>query len=96
MANPDHAIYIENSIALRDLTIFFFEDVEDMNRFLNQIRSVMRLEQVGAAQVPNRSAQDFRARVTADQLKDFKLVSYLKDMVQAPDRVLAYMCQQEW
>ena len=92
--NPDHAIYIENSIALKDLTIFFFEDVDDLNRFLNQTRSVMKLERVGGALVPPRSADEFIARTPAEQLQGYGLISYLKEMVQAPDKVLAYMCQQ--
>jgi len=92
--NPDYAIYIENSIALKDLTIFFFEDVEDLNRFLNQTRSVMKLERVGAALVPSRSADEFIARTPPEQLQGYGLIFYLKEMVQAPDKVLAYMCQQ--
>ena len=92
--NQKFAVYIENSIALKDLTIFFFENGDDMNTFLHQARNVMNLERVGAAQVPQEGADTFTARVAAKTLKPLGLVSYLKEMVQAPSPVLAYMCQQ--
>ena len=92
--NPAHAIYIENTVAARDLTIFFFEEAEDMNQFLNQTRGVMKLERVGAAQLPRRQLDCFTPNVPGEQLQQYGLVDYLRDMVQAPDKVLAYMCQQ--
>ena len=42
----------------------------------------------------NNFLQDFQSRVPGQSLKKYGFVSYLKDMVEAPDPVLAYMCQQ--
>ena len=92
--NADHALYIENTINLRDLLIFFFEKTEDMNIFINQTRSVMHLEKTGAALVPKADVSLFTAQVPADSLKPYGLTSYLKEMVNAPPPVLAFMCQQ--
>jgi len=92
--NADHALYIENTINLRDLLIFFFEKTEDMNIFLNQTRSVMRLEKIGAAVVPKADVSMYTAQVPAETLKQYGLTSYLKEMVNAPPPVLAFMCHQ--
>ena len=67
-----------------------------MNLFLNKTRTEMKWEQVGAAMVSSAPISDFVPRVPPGQLKQFGLVSYLKDMVQAPDAVLSYMCQQAY
>jgi len=91
---PEHSIYLENTINLRDMLIFFFTVEEDMNNFLNVVRDQKGLERVGAAMLPRKSAQDFQSRVPGQSLKKYGFVSYLKDMVEAPDPVLAYMCQQ--
>lgn len=92
--NADHAMYIENTINSRDLLIFFFEETEDMNNFLNQTRSVMRLDKIGAAVVPKTDISKFTPRVPAETLKQYGLISYVKEMVNAPPPVLAFMCQQ--
>ena len=83
----DHAIYLENSVSFKDLTIFFFQLVDDMNLFLNETRQRLHLERVSAAQVPNRTAADYKPRVEAARLADYGLVAYVKEMITAPDRV---------
>jgi len=92
--NPENAIYLENVINPRDLNAFFFEDVDDMNNFINMMRTEKRLEKVGAVLIQDIDPDTFKSRVPAAQLANLGFVSYLKDMVQAPGPVLAYMCQQ--
>ena len=79
---------------LRDQTVFFFEDADDMNNFLNNVRTVQKLERVGAVHIADIDPSNLVSRVPADRLANYGLVSYVKDMVQAPGPVLAYMCQQ--
>jgi len=88
----EHSIYIENSIPFRDMTIFFFQESDDMNSFLNTVRKDMRLETVGAAVLTARSMLAMKSRVPAAQLQRFGLISYLSDMMQAPEPVLAHLC----
>ena len=59
------------------------------------MRTEKRLEKVGAALIQDIDPETFKSRVPAAQLANLGFVSYLKDMVQAPGPVLAYMCQQE-
>lgn len=87
-----HSIYIENSIPVRDMIIFFFQESGDMNNFLNTVRKEMRLETVGAAVLTVRSMSALNYGVPAEQLQHFGLISYLSDMIQAPEPVLAHMC----
>jgi len=87
------AKYLEDVIHMRDLTAFFFEDSGDMNTFLKCVRNQEGWKKVSAVQVPDRSSSDFHPNIKEDDLKSFCFVSYLREMVTAPDRVMAYMCQ---
>jgi len=93
VTDEQFSIFLENSINGRDLSTFFFEDSEDMNKFLNITRNQMKLERVGAAQVPATGIDSYQPRVPVEELQPLGLVSYLKDVVQAPAPTLAYMCQ---
>ena len=92
--DPRQAKYVESSIPLRDLTAFMFEDVVDMNIFLNQTRNTLGLRKVGAVQVPRQSLQEFTPRLEGEELRRFGFVSYVKDLISAPDQVLAFLCRQ--
>lgn len=63
------------------------------HRFLNVIRGERRLEKVGAAMLPRQGLEYYAPRVPGESLTKYGFVSYLKDMVVAPEPVLAYMCQ---
>ena len=84
--------YLENIIANRDLTAFFFASSEDMNRFLTMCREQKGWKKVSAVQMPTGNAQ-YNAPVHEQTLKKFGFVSYLKDLVSAPDSVMAFMCR---
>jgi len=91
--DPAQAKYIENSINFRDLTAFFFQDAGDMNTFMNCMRNEKGLKKVSAVQVPVRESKEYQPNIPSNSLTSFGFISYLKDMVTAPDSVMAYMCQ---
>jgi len=91
--NQAHAKYLEDAIQFRDLTAFFFQESDDMNTFLNCARNQKGWKKVSAVQVPARSSDEFQPQIPSNELKSFGFVSYLREMVTAPDRVMAYMCQ---
>merc|ERR1719158_2695802 len=64
-----------------------------MNTFLNTIKEKKNLNKVSAVQVPNISLDAFVPTVSADELRRFGFQGFLKDMVQAPECVMAYMCK---
>ena len=83
--------YLENVISNRDLTAFFFASSDDMNRFLTTCREQRGWKKVSAVKMPGNSGQ-FNPPVPVHSLKRFGFISYLKDLVSAPDSVMAYMC----
>ena len=83
--------YLENIISNRDLTAFFFASSDDMNRFLTTCREQRGWKRVSAVKMPADNGQ-FKPPVPEHTLKRFGFISYVKDLVSAPDSVMAYMC----
>ena len=92
--SPSDSIYLENTIKPRDLLAFFFEDSEDMNRFLKIVREEKGLRKVSAVQTPRRELRSYQAPIRGEELKRWSFISYLKDLVDAPNEVLSFMCHQ--
>ena len=86
-------MFVEASVNQRDLTAFFFTDKDDMNKFMRITRQEKGWKKVSAVQVPPQAAADFQPSVPADRLANLGLKSYLKEMVAAPDGVLAFLCK---
>ena len=89
--DTQYSKYLENIISNRDLTAFFFQSSEDMNRFLTTCREQKGWKRVSAVKMPADNGQ-FNPPVPEHTLKRFGFVSYVKDLVSAPDSVMAYMC----
>eukprot|EP00088_Acartia_fossae_P007559 TRINITY_DN1355_c0_g1_i1.p1 TRINITY_DN1355_c0_g1~~TRINITY_DN1355_c0_g1_i1.p1 ORF type:complete len:1045 (-),score=359.52 TRINITY_DN1355_c0_g1_i1:421-3555(-) len=90
--SQDHAIYLENAVPLREMLIFYFERVDDMNKFLDIVRRQEKLNKVGAAHIP--SQVNLQSRVPASSLRSMGFVGYVKDMLEAPQPVINYICDQ--
>ena len=84
--------YLENSINQRDMTAFFFETAEDMNQFLDIVRNQKGWRKVSGVVLPDRDLQDFQPNIPESNLRRLGFVSYLKNLVSAPDKVMAFMC----
>ena len=92
VADPSNSVYVENSINMRDITAFFFTDTGDMNSFLRTTRQDKGWKKVSAVLIPDRDSASFVPEVPANSLQQLGLVSYVREMVAAPDGVLAFMC----
>ena len=90
--DPSNAIFVENSIPSRDLQTFFFSDVEDMNLFLRIIRQEKGWKKVSAVLTPTVASDSFQPGVDHSSLKALGLVGHVREMVAAPDPVLAFLC----
>ena len=90
--DPGNAIFVENSISSRDLQAFFFTDVEDMNLFLQKTRQEKGWKKVSAVLTPDSASTSFQHEVDEASLKNLGLVAHVRDMVAAPDPVLAFLC----
>lgn len=90
--DPRYAKYIEASIANRDLcSLFLFEDSQDMHFFINEVREKQQLI-VHTALIPNKRSEDFYPPCDIADIKKFGFSSYLRELIEAPEAILVYMC----
>ena len=92
VSDPANAVYVENSIQKRDLTAFFFSDANEMNFFMQTMRQEKGWKKVSAVILPQRAAESFKPEVPAASLMQYGLISYMRELVTAPDGVLAFLC----
>uniref|UniRef100_A0A8C9TE63 Structural maintenance of chromosomes protein 5 n=1 Tax=Scleropages formosus TaxID=113540 RepID=A0A8C9TE63_SCLFO len=91
--NPCHAKYIESHIPANDLRAFVFQRQEDMERFMKEVRDSRRLR-VNAVIAPCESFARRPPGRPLDTLKQFGFFSYLRELFDAPEEVMSYLCYQ--
>ncbi|XP_054843000.1 structural maintenance of chromosomes protein 5 isoform X2 [Eublepharis macularius] len=93
MKDQKHAKYIENHISSNDMRAFVFETQEDMSIFLREVRDKQRLK-VNAVIAPSESCAETRPFKPIEELKRYGFFSYLRELFDAPQPVMSYLCQQ--
>ncbi|KAM9207536.1 structural maintenance of chromosomes protein 5 isoform 2-T2 [Dugong dugon] len=93
MKDNKNAKYIENHISSNDLRAFVFEAQEDMEVFLKEVRDNRRLR-VNAVIAPSSSYADKAPSRSLSELKQYGFFSYLRELFDAPDPVMSYLCFQ--
>ncbi|CAJ1085313.1 structural maintenance of chromosomes protein 5 [Xyrichtys novacula] len=91
----DHrfAKYVETHIAFHDLRAFVFQRKDDMERFMAEVRDKMNLR-VNAISSPEESCSRREPSRNIESLSRFGFFTYLREMFDAPDEVMSYLCQQ--
>ncbi|XP_076015393.1 structural maintenance of chromosomes protein 5 [Genypterus blacodes] len=91
----DHrfAKYVENHIPFQDLRAFVFQRKEEMERFMAEVRDKLNLR-VNSICAPVESCSNKQSSRNIESLKHFGFFSYLREMFDAPDEVMSYLCQQ--
>uniref|UniRef100_A0A1B0CS84 Structural maintenance of chromosomes protein 5 n=1 Tax=Lutzomyia longipalpis TaxID=7200 RepID=A0A1B0CS84_LUTLO len=84
--------YLENVIAVRDLTAIVCEDTEDMKLLVKKLTKEMHLT-VNVLQSKAASQINFTPRVPISQLTRFGFSKFLLDMVEGPFPILNYLCK---
>ncbi|KAM9855821.1 structural maintenance of chromosomes protein 5 [Aulostomus maculatus] len=87
------AKYLENHISFHDLRAFVFQRRDDMERFMAEVRDRMNLK-VNSISAPAESWSKQEPTQKIDSLRRFGFFSYLREMFDAPDDVMSYLCQQ--
>ena len=67
-------------------------DAGDMNTCLDCARNQKGWKKVSAVQVPARESNTYQPSVLVASLMKYGFISYLKEMVTAPDSLMAYIC----
>ncbi|XP_023586619.1 structural maintenance of chromosomes protein 5 isoform X2 [Trichechus manatus latirostris] len=93
MKDNKNAKYIENHIPSNDLRAFVFEAQEDMEVFLKEVRDNKKLR-VNAVIAPSSSYADKAPSRSLSELKQYGFFSYLRELFDAPDPVMSYLCFQ--
>ncbi|XP_040913547.1 structural maintenance of chromosomes protein 5 [Toxotes jaculatrix] len=91
----DHrfAKYVENHIPFQDLRAFVFQKKDDMEKFMTEVRDRMNLK-VNSISAPVESCSQKEPSRNIESLRRFGFYSYLREMFDAPDEVMSYLCHQ--
>ncbi|XP_070824535.1 structural maintenance of chromosomes protein 5 isoform X1 [Chaetodon trifascialis] len=88
-----YAKYVENHISFHDLRAFVFQRKDDMEKFMTEVRDKMNLK-VNSISAPEDSWSKRPAARNIESLKRFGFFTYLREMFDAPDEVMSYLCYQ--
>uniref|UniRef100_A0A8C1X155 Structural maintenance of chromosomes protein 5 n=1 Tax=Cyprinus carpio TaxID=7962 RepID=A0A8C1X155_CYPCA len=88
-----HAKYIESHIPLNDLRAFVFQRQEDMEKFMTEVRDTQRLR-VNTVIAPEESCSRRPPSRPLETLKPYGFFSYLRELFDAPEEVMSYLCYQ--
>ncbi|KAL8562706.1 hypothetical protein ACOMHN_011277 [Nucella lapillus] len=91
MIDPRHAKFVETHIAPNDIRAFVCEDPDDLELFMRIMRDEQKLK-VNAVKIPPQPLSSFRPKEPIDRLRQYGFFSYMKELFQCPDPVMAYLC----
>ncbi|KAF1390559.1 hypothetical protein PFLUV_G00059300 [Perca fluviatilis] len=91
----DHrfAKFVENHISFHDLRAFVFQRKDDMERFMTEVRDKLNLK-VNSISAPVESCSRRPPSRSIEALRRFGFFTYLREMFDAPDEVMSYLCHQ--
>ncbi|KAL2087377.1 hypothetical protein ACEWY4_016205 [Coilia grayii] len=85
--------YIESHIPVNDLRAFVFQKPEDMEKFMVEVRDKQGLG-VNAVIAPSESHASKPPSRPLESLRRFGLFSYLRELFDAPEEIMSYLCYQ--
>uniref|UniRef100_A0A668A922 Structural maintenance of chromosomes protein 5 n=1 Tax=Myripristis murdjan TaxID=586833 RepID=A0A668A922_9TELE len=91
--NHGFAKYVENHIPFNDLRAFVFQRKDDMEKFMEEVRDKLNLK-VNSIAAPEESCSRRAPSRHIESLRRFGFFSYLREMFDAPDEVMSYLCHQ--
>ncbi|XP_037629733.1 structural maintenance of chromosomes protein 5 [Sebastes umbrosus] len=91
----DHrfAKFVETHISFHDLRAFVFQRKDDMEKFMIEVRDKMNLK-VNSISAPDESCSRRQPSKSIESLRRFGFFTYLREMFDAPDEVMSYLCHQ--
>lgn len=91
--DPRFAKYVEAHISFLDLRAFVFQRKDDMEKFMTEVRDRLNLR-VNSISAPEDSCSNKPPSKNIESLKRFGFFSYLREMFDAPEEVMSYLCHQ--
>ncbi|KAM6925073.1 structural maintenance of chromosomes protein 5 [Xenentodon cancila] len=91
----DHrfAKYVETHISFHDLRAFVFQRKDDMEKFMTEVRDKLNLK-INSISAPEESCSRRHPSRNIESLRRFGFFTYLREMFDAPDEVMSYLCYQ--
>ncbi|XP_061843250.1 structural maintenance of chromosomes protein 5 [Nerophis lumbriciformis] len=91
----DHrfAKYVETHISFNDLRAFVFQRKDDMEKFMMEVRDKLNLR-VNSIFAPPESCSGRPPSRNIESLRRFGFFTFLREMFDAPDEVMSYLCHQ--
>lgn len=91
----DHrfAKYVEAHISFYDMRAFVFQRKDDMEKFMAEVRDKLNLR-VNSICAPDESWSHKSPSRHIESLKRFGFFSYLREMFDAPEEVMSFLCHQ--
>uniref|UniRef100_A0A3Q3W9Y7 Structural maintenance of chromosomes protein 5 n=1 Tax=Mola mola TaxID=94237 RepID=A0A3Q3W9Y7_MOLML len=91
----DHrfAKYVESHIPFHDLRAFVFQRKDDMEKFMTEVRDKKNLR-VNSISAPEDSWSKQQPSRNIESLRHLGFFTYLRELFDAPDEVMSYLCQQ--
>ncbi|XP_055022058.1 structural maintenance of chromosomes protein 5 isoform X2 [Boleophthalmus pectinirostris] len=89
--DPQYAKYVETHISFQDLRAFVFQRKDDMEKFMAEVRDKMNLK-VNSICAPEESRSHQNPSRNIESLRRFGFFSYLREMFDAPEEVMSYLC----
>lgn len=92
--NPNHAIFVENTIPIRDRVAFTCVLKEDMNTLILKLRDEQKLNvNVVHSGMERSSINQYQPSIPIEQLKPFGMFAYIKSLVTGPEPIMTYLCK---
>ncbi|XP_029975530.1 structural maintenance of chromosomes protein 5 [Salarias fasciatus] len=91
--DPRYAQYVETHISFHDLRAFVFQRKDDMEKFMSEVRDKKNLK-VNSICAPETSCSQRPPSRNIESIRRFGFFTYLREMFDAPDDVMSYLCQQ--
>ncbi|KAK5115433.1 hypothetical protein LTR85_009893 [Meristemomyces frigidus] len=89
--NPQHAAAVETAIGGGEMKAFTTTCREDFKMLQRQVYTTMRLKDVNIRSV-NNALDSFRPNCPVERLQSFGLESYILQLMEGPEPVLAMLC----
>ncbi|KAK4884603.1 hypothetical protein RN001_000874 [Aquatica leii] len=92
--NSKHAIYVENTIPIRDRVAFTCVEKEDMNKLILILRDQKHLNvNVVHSGAEQPGLNRYQPVIPIEQLKPFGMFAYIRSLVTGPEPIMKYLCK---
>ncbi|KAI4468867.1 structural maintenance of chromosomes protein 5 [Holotrichia oblita] len=90
---PANAVYIENTIPVRDRVAFTCTNKEDMNSLIRSLRDNQKLGVNIVYSDPAEKVPMFQPRIPIERLRSYGLYAYLLSLLSGPPPIITYLCK---